>query len=85
MLSEAEDKVPVPASLLINMLCEKLDILEDIPTPLIVPPVKAPVTAASPPTLTSSVTVKSSCTFKSTTLRLAKASTIAAPEPAPSE
>ena len=45
----------------------------------------APVTVASPPIDTSSVTVKSSSTFKSTTFRLAKASTTAAPEPAPSE
>ena len=37
-----------------------------------------------PPTEASSVTVKSSCTFRSTTERLAKASTTAAPEPAPS-
>ena len=60
------------------MLCE-------IPTLFIVPPVTAPVTAKSPPTEASSVTVKSSCTFRSTVDRLAKASTTAAPEPAPSK
>ena len=45
----------------------------------------SPLTNKSPPTEASSVTVKSSSTFKSTTFKLAKASTIAAPEPAPSE
>jgi len=48
-------------------------------------PAILPVTVKSPPIEASSVTVKSSCTFKSTTLRLANASTTAAPEPAPSE
>ena len=44
-----------------------------------------PVTPKVPPIVASSVTVKSSCTFKSTAEILARASTIAAPEPAPSE
>ena len=44
-----------------------------------------PSKSISPLTIRSSVTVKSSSTFRSTTFKLAKASTIAAPEPAPSE
>ena len=43
-----------------------------------------PVTPKVPPMVASSVTVKSSCTFRSTTFKLAKASTTAAPLPAPS-
>ena len=45
----------------------------------------APSRSISPFTIKSSVTVRSSCTFRSTTLRLANASTTAAPLPAPSK
>ena len=47
--------------------------------------VTTPVTPRVPPIVASSVTVRSSWTFKSTVERLAKASTTAAPEPAPSK
>ena len=46
--------------------------------------VRTPVTPNVPPIVASSVTVKSSSTLRSTTFKLAKASTTAAPLPAPS-
>ena len=58
-----------------------------LPSPIIRSSVSVtiPVTPKVPPIVASSVTVRSSCTFKSTVERLAKASTTAAPEPAPSK
>ena len=64
-----------------------LSVSERILEPLVMPPVATcvAVVVRTPVTSAVLVTIKSSCTLRSTTLRLAKASTTAAPEPAPSK